>query len=203
MPSPKEYKTYFATGEAYHLNLPNIRKRSMRKTATVLSIILEAVFIVILLTTTSILHAVSEQLGVVSLRSEAFQYWIMAIAIFVWGGGIVSPIVMSTAEQSREIGIMKSLGATNTVIIKMLLIESASIGLLGGVVGAVIGWLITVAIYSLQLGFAVILTVPFLINLFNFVLAVTASVLLSITAAAYPVYHAAKMRPVNALGRET
>lgn len=197
-----KHQTYFSTGGTYHFSLPNMRKRSMRKPITVLSIILEAVFIVILLTTTSILQAVSKQLGITP-SPEAFQYWITVIAIFVWGGGIVSPLVMSTAERSREVGVMKSLGATNTAILKMLLIESASIGLLGGILGAAIGWLITIAIYSLQLGFAVILMVPLLSYLFNFMLAVTASLLLSITAAAYPAYHVAKMGPVDALESET
>lgn len=175
----------------------------MRKPATVLSIILEAAFIVILLTTTSILQAVGKQSGGVTLNPEAYQYWLVVIAIFVWGVGVVNPMVMSTAERTREVGIMKSLGATNAAIIKMLLIEPALIGLLGGAIGGVIGWLITVAIYSLQMGLTVILMVPLLIHLFNFALAVTASFLLSVTAAAYPAYHAAKLRPTDALRRET
>lgn len=183
-------------------NFQTIRRRSMRKPTTVLSIILEATFMVILLTTTSILQAVSKQSGGVALRPEAYQYWLMVISIFVWGGGIINPMVISTAERSREIGTMKSLGATNTAIIKMLLMESALIGSLGGVVGAAIGWLITVAIYGFQLGFVVILMVSLQTHLFNLALAFTAPLLLSITAVAYPVYQVAKLMPVDSLRRE-
>lgn len=183
--------------------MQNIRKHLMRKPTTFLAVILEAAFIVILLTIISILQAISKQSGGVTLRPEAYQYWVVVVAIFVLGAGVINPIVMFTAERIKELGIMKSLGATNTAIIKMLLIESALIGLLGGVVGAVIGWLITVAIYSLQVSFTVILMVPLRSHLFNFALAVTASLLLSIVAVAYPAYNAAKMKPVDALRHET
>lgn len=196
-------ETYFPTLEASYFNLQNIRRRLVRKTTAFLSVILEAAFIVILLTTISILQAISKQSGGVTLRPEAYQYWIVVVAILVLGAGVINPIVMFTAERIKELGIMKSLGATNTAIIKMLLIESALIGLLGGVVGAVTGWLITVAIYSLQVSFTVILTVPLRSHLFNFALAVTASLLLSIIAAIYPAYQAAKLRPADALRRET
>ena len=202
MSSPTKNQTYFPAGETPHFSLQNIRRRFMRKPPTVLSIILVATFIATLLTTTSILQAASKQSGGVTLRPEAYQYWLMITAVFAWGV-VVNSMVMSTTERVREIGIMKSLGATNTTIIKMLLIDSASIGLLGGTFGAIIGWLIAIAIYSLQLGFVVVLIVPLPIHLFNLVLAVTASLLLSITATAYPAYQVAKLRPVDALKRET
>ena len=64
---------------------------------------------------------------------------IAGIALLVAGIGIANTMYMSTLERTREIGIMKAVGATNRNIMEIFLVEAAMIGLIGGVVGVTAG----------------------------------------------------------------
>ncbi|MFQ6049511.1 MAG: ABC transporter permease [Candidatus Paceibacterales bacterium] len=62
-----------------------------------------------------------------------------SIAIIVGGIGITNTMFTSVRERTREIGIMKAIGARNSAIIIIFLIESGIIGLIGGVGGTILG----------------------------------------------------------------
>lgn len=62
------------------------------------------------------------------------------IAIFVASLGIINTRVMSILERTREIGILKSLGAEDRQIRLLFLTESAAIGALGSLGGLLLGW---------------------------------------------------------------
>ncbi len=64
---------------------------------------------------------------------------IAGIALLVAGIGIANTMYMSILERTKEIGIMKAIGASSSNILRIFLTESAIIGLLGGVIGIVIG----------------------------------------------------------------
>ena len=64
---------------------------------------------------------------------------IAGISLLVGGIGITNIMLVSVAERQREVGIRKAVGATNRTIVAQFLIESAIIGLFGGVLGYVIG----------------------------------------------------------------
>lgn len=193
--SSEKHITRFSIKEAISLSLKAVRRRSMKRTLTLLSITSGSAFISMLLTVVSILQMADEKLG-------TYQYWILIVAILVWEVAIVNSVLISMAERSREIGIMENLGATNPTIIKILLIESAIFGLLGGSIGAATGWLIGVTVYGLQLNWSIVLAVPPQTYLFNFALTVTVSVLLSMVTALYPISRATKLVPADALRRE-
>ncbi|NUQ36713.1 MAG: ABC transporter permease [Caldilineales bacterium] len=63
-----------------------------------------------------------------------------AIALLVSAFGIINTLSMAILERTREIGLMKALGARNRDVMSIFLGEAASIGLLGGLVGAGVGW---------------------------------------------------------------
>jgi len=65
---------------------------------------------------------------------------IAAISLAVGGIGIMNTMFMSVMERTREIGVMKALGATNKKIRNMFIIEAGFIGMVGGVVGALFGF---------------------------------------------------------------
>jgi putative ABC transport system permease protein len=64
-----------------------------------------------------------------------------AIALLVAAIGIANTMAMSILERTREIGLMKAVGATNRDVLAIFLGEAAGIGFLGGLGGTLIGWL--------------------------------------------------------------
>lgn len=64
---------------------------------------------------------------------------IVSIALFVGGLGIMNTMYMSVSERTKEIGIMKAMGATKKQILTVYLIESGVLGLIGGTIGIGIG----------------------------------------------------------------
>src|SRR4029079_8599248 len=69
-----------------------------------------------------------------------------SIALAVSSLGIVNTMVMSILERTREIGIMKAIGGSDSDIRKIFLVEASAIGVLGGVAGVTLGWLVGRAI---------------------------------------------------------
>ncbi len=199
MTSAEKREIIFPISEAFRFCFESIRKRFTRAIITALSIVLGISFMVTLLTMALILSAIGEAAGG---GIQAYQYWMAAIALLVCGVGIINSMLMSVTERYKEIGTMKCLGATNGNVLEIFLIESAILGLIGGIIGAVIGWLAAVVIYGLQLGFPVVFSVPTLAYLYEIGRAVVVALGLSIAAAAYPAWRAAKLSPAEALRYE-
>ncbi|MBL8061763.1 MAG: ABC transporter permease [Anaerolineales bacterium] len=65
-----------------------------------------------------------------------------AIALLVAAIGIANTMAMSILERTREIGLMKAVGATNRDVLSIFLGEAAGIGFLGGLGGVLVGWLL-------------------------------------------------------------
>lgn len=82
------------------------------------------------------------------MEQEARQKQMMlgglgAISLFVAALGITNTMIMSISERTQEIGVMKSLGCFITDIRKIFLLEAGGIGLIGGVAGMIISYLIS------------------------------------------------------------
>ena len=189
----------FPINEAFRFSLESISKRFTRAMITALSVLLGIAFMVTLLTMGTILSGP----GGTGEQPAAYQYWMVIIALLVCGVGIVNSMLMSVTERYKEIGTMKCLGATNSSILEIFLMESLLLGLLGGVIGAFVGWLATVIIYGMQLSFEnVFFAGAFIQYLSHIGLAILISAVLSVIAAAYPAFHAARLNPAEALRYE-
>jgi putative ABC transport system permease protein len=70
---------------------------------------------------------------------QLFVYIIAAISLLVGGIGIMNTMYTSVLERTKEIGIMKSIGAKNSSIFTIFFIESGFLGVVGGVIGIIIG----------------------------------------------------------------
>jgi len=117
---------------------------------------------------------------------------IAAISLLVGGIGIMNIMLVSVAERTREIGIRKALGASNTDIVAQFLIESLALGIGGGISGYVIGYLFA---------FGVSTFLPFS-PVFTWEIAATAmgvSIVIGTLFGLYPAIRAAQKDPINAL----
>jgi len=128
--------------------------------------------------------------------------WIITISLLVTVIGISNAMLMSVTERFREIGTMKCLGALSAFVRRMFLIESALMGLVGGLLGCVVGFVFSVLVYMISYGFepALHATLAGLGSLILFALAsLVCSLVLSTLAALYPASVASEMVPATAL----
>ncbi len=133
---------------------------------------------------------------------QAVFIGIAAISLVVGGIGIMNTMYTAVLERTREIGIMKAVGARNSNILTLFLIESGILGLIGGLIGIVLGVLLGIGA-SFFAGQA--LGTNLLKAYFPWYLIVGALVFsfgVGCASGALPALQASKLRPVDALRYE-
>lgn len=150
--------------------------------------------------------SVVESLNTTFLIIQAALGGIASIALFVAAIGIANTMIMSVLERTREIGLMKAVGARNRDVLTIFITESGAIGLLGGLVGLGTGVVIAQVIDLFAAGFlstegveasAVVSIPPWLP-----VSALLFSVVIGLAAGIYPAFRAVLLDPVQALKHE-
>jgi putative ABC transport system permease protein len=126
-----------------------------------------------------------------------------SIALVISSLGIANTMVMSILERTREIGVMKAIGGSDADVRKIFLIEASAIGLMGGLAGLALGWVVgRIANFGANIyiesqgGTAgdLFSMPPWLIGS-----AIGFSLLLSLLAGLYPANRAARLDPIQAL----
>ena len=126
---------------------------------------------------------------------------IVSIALFVGGLGIMNTMYMSVSERTKEIGIMKAMGATKKQILTIYLIESGVLGLIGGFIGIGIGLGLTELSFFLIREFVGTPLYPsFSLGLIGGTL--TVSFFLGVFSGFLPARKAAKLEPVEAIRKK-
>ena len=131
------------------------------------------------------------------------QTWLISLSLLVCVVGIANAMLMSVTERFREIGTMKCLGALDSFIIKLFLLESTFQGAAGTVVGIVLGLLMTLALVFIDYGMYVFDYFPTAALAKSALAATVCGTLLSLVGAMLPAYKAAKMEPVEAMRSDT
>lgn len=135
---------------------------------------------------------------------DAVIFTISAISIVVAGVGTMNSITMSIREKTREIGVLKSIGASPTQVLYIFLMEGFILGLLGGFLGSFLGTGLgyVVVVHLLPRMFRFPISLPFILSyepiLNGFIIAITASFVSSL----FPSWNASRIRPVEALRYE-
>src|SRR5206468_2039363 len=95
--------------------------------------------------------AVTQEVSVKAINSFTLVARVLMIALsmvglMVGGIGVVAIMMISVTERTREIGVRKALGATRREILWQFLVEAATLTLVGGVIGMIVGWLISLVL---------------------------------------------------------
>lgn len=130
-----------------------------------------------------------------------FVILIAFISIIVSAVNTANTMVTSVIERIREIGIMKSVGATNSEIFKVFLFESAFLGFVAGVFGTVLGWIISYIAGNILDGLGWGFLSPHF-SIYLFVGCVAFATLTGAISGAWPAWQATRIKPVEALRYE-
>jgi len=145
-----------------------------------------------------------DQIRTVFLILDSVLGLLGGISLLVASFGIANTMIMSILERTREIGIMKAIGAEDREIKLIFFVEAAVIGICGGVIGALLAWGIDAVANRLAYRFILKPQGASFIDFFSLPPWLSASAILfalvvSILAALYPAARAARIDPVRAL----
>jgi len=170
-----------------------------------------------------IAHHLEDELGYPYLAETWFQlnrslyswmeiekwgaFVILSLIIMVAAFNIISSLVMVVMEKTREIGILKSMGASSRSIMKIFLYEGLLVGIIGTALGCTIGYTagllqLKFHLISLPGDVYLITSLPIVMRWMDFLAISATSVALSVLAAFYPAYKASQLLPVEAIRYE-
>ncbi|HAA78586.1 TPA: hypothetical protein DCE37_26100 [Candidatus Latescibacteria bacterium] len=138
-----------------------------------------------------------------AMQEKSKNNWLVVLSLLVCLVGITNAMLMSVTERFREIGTMKCLGALDTFIVKLFLLESTFQGFAGTSAGIVIGFLLTLGLALMDYGGYVVDYFPVSGIAESAGYALVVGTLLSLIGAMLPAYRAAKMEPVEAMRSDT
>jgi putative ABC transport system permease protein len=123
----------------------------------------------------------------------AIGLFITGLSLFVGGIGIMNIMFVSVAERTKEIGLRKAIGAKRRTILVQFLIEAAMICLLGGLIGLLLAWPLTLLMGKF---------IPASLSMFIVAVALGVAATTGIVSGFMPAWRAARMNPVDALRAE-
>lgn len=129
-----------------------------------------------------------------------FYFLIYGIA----GFGIANTLITIVAQRTREIGILKAMGASQKSIMFVFLFQSMILGAIGLILGTILGYIVTVGLQSYEIEvpqemYFGLQTLPLEIEPLNFVYAAFFAFIINIISGIYPARKAAKLDPVKAI----
>ncbi|WP_101294284.1 ABC transporter permease [Halegenticoccus soli] len=144
------------------------------------------------------LSTIVDRIGDFFALLNSFLLAVGSISLVVAGVSILNVMLMSTAERRGEIGVLRAVGVQRRDVVRIVLVEAALLGVVGGAVGAALAAIGTAGLYYFvaEVTLAAVLAPRnggYLLVAFGF------GVLVSLLGGLYPAWKAANERPVDAL----
>ena len=146
---------------------------------------------------------------------SAVMFFILSLIVLVAGFNIISGMIMMVKDKTRDIAILRTMGATSGTILRVFLMSGSAIGIVGTLIGFLLGvlfctyieeirqfmiWLTGFNLFPSELYF--LSRLPAKMDVGQVTLVLVTSLTLSILATVYPSWRAAKLDPVDALRYE-
>lgn len=132
---------------------------------------------------------------------------ILFLIVLVAAFNIISTLIMVVTDKTREIGILKAMGMTDRMVLRVFVLQGLTIGLVGTALGALGGIALVALIGRYELidlpaDVYFVDTLPVALDPVDFILILVASVLIAFVATIYPARQAARLQPVEAIRHE-
>ena len=180
-----------------------VRHRAGRSLLTFLSITMAVAFLGYVLVDDAIGHQMKPVAAAVGGAANAAEgpplIWVVMISLGVCICGIANAMLMSVTERFREIATLKCLGALDSVVLRVYLLEALGQGVLGAIGGTVSGVLLACTIGWFSYGGALGMALPWAAMGKASLWCMLVGISLAVAGAAYPTFLAARMAPVEAM----
>ena len=143
----------------------------------------------------SMAESVTEMLSSMTLFLGA----IAAVSLLVGSVGIANTMFTSVLEKTKEIGTMKAIGAKNRDILMIFLFNSAMVGFVGGILGIMLGWIVS---YGLQSMMGSDMASGGGVSPYLMIEGLALAIMIGVISGVVPAYRASKLKPVDALRYE-
>ncbi len=205
--------------KSVEISFKSLKVRFFRSMITISSLVLAVSFLSFVLVNLNIASGLLEHGGKDAARAllqagydvdaaqnmvtmAAKERWIVILSLLVCTVGIINAQLMSVTERFSEIGVMKCLGALDSMILRIFMLEAAMQGLAGASVGALLGGIVSLLTGIIRFGFTAISDLSILSMLGSMGMATLAGCFLSLLGVLYPALLAARMDPINAIRAE-